>query len=101
MRAVAIVLGLVFVAIAVAYWVLPAGSLPGFFPGFEANSTQIHLKHGIAQPALILAALCFCLLPAQSVSTDTPEPSKYIGPGSCAAAGVPTPRNRSPTISSD
>jgi hypothetical protein len=45
----------------------------------------IHLKHGIAQPALTLAALCFCLLPAQSVSTDTPEPSKYIGPGSCAA----------------
>ncbi len=45
----------------------------------------IHLKHGIAQPALILAALSFCLLPARSASTDSPEPSKYIGPGSCAA----------------
>src|ERR1700675_4411243 len=43
------------------------------------------LKPGIAQPALILAALCFCLLPARSASTDAPEPSKYIGPGSCAA----------------
>ena len=43
------------------------------------------LKPGIGQPALILAALCFCLLPARSASTDTPEPSKYIGPGSCAA----------------
>src|SRR6202162_5858363 len=43
------------------------------------------LKPGIAQPALILAALCFCLLPARSASTDTPEPIKYIGPGSCAA----------------
>ena len=55
MRVVAIVLGLVFVAIAIAYWVLPAGSLPGFFPGFEANSTQIHLKHGIA--AAVVAAV--------------------------------------------
>src|ERR1700686_1278781 len=43
------------------------------------------LKPGIAQPALVVAALCFCLLPARSASTDTPEPSKYIGPGSCAA----------------
>lgn len=55
MRAAAIVLGLAFAAIAVAYWALPAGSLPGFFPGFEAGSTQIHLKHGIA--AAIVAAV--------------------------------------------
>src|ERR1700756_1643945 len=45
----------------------------------------IQLKPGIAQPVLILAALCFCFLPANSASRDTPEPSKYIGPGSCAA----------------
>src|ERR1700757_4617196 len=44
------------------------------------------LKPGIAQPALVFAALCLCLLPARSASTDTPEPSKYIGPGS----GAPT-----------
>src|SRR5579863_5135017 len=52
---------------------------------FAQPSMGIQLKPGIAQPALILAALCFCLLPARSASTDTPEPSKYIGPGSCAA----------------
>src|SRR5258708_38453640 len=45
----------------------------------------IQLKPGIAQPVLILAALCFCLIPASSASGDTPEQSKYIGPGSCAA----------------
>ena len=45
----------------------------------------IQLKPGIAQPVLILAALCFCLIPASSASRDTPEQSKYIGPGSCAA----------------
>ena len=55
MRTVAIVLGLAFVAIAIAYWAVPAGSLPGFFPGFEAGSTQLHVKHGIA--AAVVAAL--------------------------------------------
>src|SRR6266481_5086220 len=45
----------------------------------------IQLKPGIAQPVLILAAVCFCLIPASSASRDTPEQSKYIGPGSCAA----------------
>src|SRR5713101_7537418 len=45
----------------------------------------IQLKPGIAQPALILAAVCFSLLPARSASMDTPEASRYIGPGSCAA----------------
>jgi len=45
----------------------------------------IHLKPGIAHTALVFAALCLCLLPAHSASTDTGEPAKYIGPGSCAA----------------
>ncbi len=43
------------------------------------------LKPGLAHSAIIVAALCFCLLPAKSASTDTLEPIKYIGPGSCAA----------------
>jgi hypothetical protein len=47
MRMVAIVLGLALVAIAIAYWALPAGSLPRFFPGFERGSPQVHVKHGI------------------------------------------------------
>jgi len=40
---------------------------------------------GFARAAVIFAALCLCLLPAYSASTDTPGPAKYIGPGSCAA----------------
>ena len=48
MRAVAIILGLALAAVAVAYWVVPAGSLPGFFPGFEAGSDHVHMKHGLA-----------------------------------------------------
>ena len=55
MRTVAIVLGVAFAAIAIAYWTLPAGSLPGFFPGFDPGSTQVHVKHGIA--AAVVAAV--------------------------------------------
>jgi len=57
MKTAAIVLALVFAVIAVVYFVLPAGSLPSFFPGFEAGSARIHVKHGIA--ALAVAAVLF------------------------------------------
>jgi hypothetical protein len=57
MRIVAILLGFVFAAVAIVYWTMPAGSLPGFLPGFEAGSTLVHVKHGIA--AAIVALLCF------------------------------------------
>jgi len=52
MRTIAVVLALVFIAIAVVYFILPAGSLPSFFPGFEAGSPRIHMKHGAASAAV-------------------------------------------------
>jgi hypothetical protein len=51
MKLVAILLGLALLAVAAAYLLLPAGSLPGFFPGFEAGSDHIHVKHGLAAAA--------------------------------------------------
>ncbi len=48
MRAVAVILGLASIAIAIAYWIEPAGSLPAWFPGFEAGATRVHIKHGAA-----------------------------------------------------
>jgi len=59
MRNAAIVLGLVFVLVALVYWLVPAGSLPGFFPGFETGGTRIHVKHGIAAAAI--AVILFAL----------------------------------------
>ena len=59
MRAVAVILGLAFAAVAIVYWVLPAGSLPSFVPGFQADSSLIHVKHGIAAAA---AAVFFLAL---------------------------------------
>ena len=52
-----IVAGVALVAVAVSYWVTPAGSLPSFFPGHLAGSAHKHLKHGLA--ALIVGVLCF------------------------------------------
>jgi hypothetical protein len=59
MRAVALILGLIFAGIAVIYWVVPASSLPGFFPGFQAGSPHIHVKHGIAAAVLSLVLFAF------------------------------------------
>jgi len=43
-----IVLGIAFIALAIYYWVTPAGSLLAFVPGHVAGSAHIHVKHGIA-----------------------------------------------------
>jgi hypothetical protein len=53
----AVLLGVVFLVIAVVYLVEPAGSLPSFFPGHEAGSSHHHTKHGIA--AFVVALGCF------------------------------------------
>ncbi|HEY5057685.1 MAG TPA: hypothetical protein VII51_01595 [Gaiellaceae bacterium] len=53
----AIVAGIALIAIAVVYWVEPAGSLPSFFPGHQAGSSHHHAKHGIA--AFLVALACF------------------------------------------
>ncbi|MFI5028938.1 MAG: hypothetical protein ACHQCF_08170 [Solirubrobacterales bacterium] len=53
----AVLLGIVFVVIAGIYLVEPAGSLPSFFPGYEAGSSHHHAKHGIA--AFVVALACF------------------------------------------
>jgi hypothetical protein len=55
--AVAIVAGILLLVVAVIYWAEPASSLPSFFPGHEAGSSDHHIKHGIA--ALVLALACF------------------------------------------
>ncbi len=59
MRTAAIVLGLIFAAIAVVYWVVPASSLPSFFPGFEAGSPRLHVKHAIA--SAVVAVVLFAI----------------------------------------
>jgi hypothetical protein len=55
----AIVLGVIFLVIAVIYWTTDAGSLPSFFPGHTAGSTHIHFKHGLAAAIVGLGLFVF------------------------------------------
>ena len=55
----ALIAGLVLIALAVVYWALPAKSLPTWIPGHEAGSGHHHVKHGIASFLVGLAALAF------------------------------------------
>ena len=59
MRTAAILLGLLFFVVAIIYWVVPADSLPGFFPGFEPGLSRVRLKHGIA--AAVVGVLLFAV----------------------------------------
>jgi hypothetical protein len=59
MRVAALILGLAFALVAILYWLVPADSLPEFFPGFEPGSHRVHVKHGIA--AAIAAILMFAI----------------------------------------
>jgi hypothetical protein len=59
MKMAALVLGIIFLILAIVYFVIPAGSLPGFLPGFEAGSDHVHLKHGVA--ALVVSAVLFVI----------------------------------------
>ncbi|MDR3470760.1 MAG: hypothetical protein P4M09_03585 [Devosia sp.] len=60
----AIVLGVIFLAFTVYYFVTPAGSLLPFLPGYEAGVTGHHTKHAIA--ALVVALVLFAFAWFQS-----------------------------------
>jgi hypothetical protein len=60
-----VVLGILFVALAIVYFVEPASSLPSFFPGHVGSSASAadrhhhHAKHGIA--AIVVGLACFAV----------------------------------------
>jgi hypothetical protein len=47
MKLILSLLGIVLLVVAAAYFLVPADSLPGFFPGHEAGVTRMHTKHGV------------------------------------------------------
>jgi hypothetical protein len=59
MRLVAFVLAIICIIVAVMYFVIPAGSLPTFMPGYEAGSAHIHMKHAII--AAVAAVVLFLI----------------------------------------
>jgi hypothetical protein len=52
-------LGLLFLFVAAMYSLVPAGDLPSFFPGFEADSAQFHVKHAIGSLVIALVLFAF------------------------------------------
>ena len=52
MRLLAYLVAIICIVAAVMYFVMPAGQLPTFMPGYEAGSAHIHMKHAIIALAL-------------------------------------------------
>jgi hypothetical protein len=46
MKLIVTLLGVILIVVAIVYFVMPADSLPGFFPGHEAGVSRMHYKHG-------------------------------------------------------
>ena len=70
----AIVVGIVLIAIAAVYWAEPAKSLQSFFPGHQAGSAHHHVKHGIAALFVGLACLVFAWFNTGGDRTRRPTP---------------------------
>ena len=66
-----IAVAVVFVAIAIVYFVTPANNLPSVFPGYSKAVTRHHTKHGLAMLGLAVVALVgawFTTAPARTAS---------------------------------
>jgi hypothetical protein len=59
MRMLAYLLAIICIIAAVMYFVMPAGSLPTFMPGYEAGSVHVHMKHAII--AIVAAVVLFLI----------------------------------------
>ena len=53
------IIGLVFMGLAIVYWLTPADGLPRFLPGFQAESDHVHLTHALG--SLIVALVLFAI----------------------------------------
>jgi membrane protein DedA with SNARE-associated domain len=59
MKMIAYLLATICVIAAVMYFVMPAGQLPTFMPGYLAGSDHIHKTHAIA--AAVAAVVLFAI----------------------------------------
>jgi hypothetical protein len=52
MKTIAYLLGAILIVVAAVYLLVPAESLPSFFPGYEAGLARTRMKHGLAAGAV-------------------------------------------------
>ena len=64
------IIGIVFIGIALVYWLTPAGGLPNFLPGFEASSDHFHLTHALGALIIALALFAIAIIWFQLISED-------------------------------
>lgn len=57
MKMVLTVLGLALIVAAAMYFLMPADTLPSFFPGYEAGLARIRVKHGVVAAVAGVVAL--------------------------------------------
>jgi hypothetical protein len=57
MKAIVIVTGVVLIVVAAVYFLVPADSLPTFFPGHETGLMRVRTKHGMLAGALGIVLL--------------------------------------------
>jgi len=66
-----IAVAVVFVVLAIVYFVTPANQLPSVFPGHTAHASRHHTKHGLAALGVAVLALIgawFTTAPARTAS---------------------------------
>ncbi len=55
----AAVLGVLFVVLAIYYWMTPANMLPAYLPGYNPAMATAHFKHGLGSLIVGLALFVF------------------------------------------
>jgi hypothetical protein len=64
------IIGLVFIGLAIVYWLTPADGLPRFLPGFQAESDHVHLTHALGSLVVALALFAIAIIWFQLSSED-------------------------------
>ena len=57
MKAIVTILGVILIVVAAVYFLVPADSLPTFFPGHETGLMRIRAKHGMLSGAIGIVLL--------------------------------------------
>jgi hypothetical protein len=57
MKAIVIVVGAILIVVAAVYLLVPADSLPAFFPGHETGLMRVRTKHGLLAGGLGIVLL--------------------------------------------
>ena len=64
------IIGLVFMGLAIVYWLTPADGLPRFLPGFQAESDHVHLTHALGSLVVALALFAIAIIWFQLSAED-------------------------------